>query len=64
VAELRSIVIPPNRLGLTEGTWLRWPELHKLLYERGYDALADEIQDQLNGEALEQREVTLSGEGS
>jgi hypothetical protein len=53
--------IPANRVGLSEGLWLRWPELQEFLEARGDTELASEIEEMVLGPAVSQREVTVRG---
>jgi hypothetical protein len=59
VTNLRSIEIPRNTIGLSEGLWIRWPELNTFLNENDYREVSDLIQNTLDRDPIEQREVTI-----
>lgn len=60
MGDLRVMEIPLNRMGLGEGTWLRWPELRLFLVEREHKDLAELIEEHiLYGEEVSAREVRV-----
>jgi hypothetical protein len=60
VTDLRVMEIPANRMGLSEGFWIRWPELRLFLVQRGDDELANLIEEHVvHGEPISTREITV-----